>query len=495
MSRIATAASYLAARFAALYHAGYDAVTAELAASAQATDLGHHALLDAMRAYYHSNALYDILGASAETERLRSIRNPVASFVGFYLDLLWPTRLHVVTDDARMGEALDALRRWSNWQAQREKAAFHLALYGEMFLKTAVTADGARVFHQAIDPRHVRSLERDERGFLVWLHVAHPITVRDPQTGRAVEAYHAETWEPGRYRRWHLDRVPAEPDDLERLGAPADTRESGVGPEALPVDFVPVAYARFQETGGARGLPPVLVALEDVDEANRIATRLHALLRAYRADKQLVGEALDKAGRPLPPPNFEERSDALGRVTKSDAGEVLVGGENVFKLPSGWRLESLIPPLDFGALLEVVAAQAEQVARKLPEIRYYDTQTFAGEESGRAIRYRLTPALNRAARVRAQAERALVVADMHALTIGNRVGAWEIGTEEDWRAGRLEHAFAPEEMIPLSRAERADAMKTLTDAGASLGGAARYMGVTEEEADVLARSDTIPPEM
>lgn len=470
----------------------------------------HTELLDMLLAYYYGNSVYDVIAPEATGSIPKALRNPIAAFCGFYEDHLWPNSHEIEVDEGAseaISDVLDDARTRSNWLQQRGEVAVTFPLYGEMAIKTEQKSDGTP-YHKVLDMREVTEIEVDERGFTSWCRIDKPAYTRDEESGDKITYWYTEVWVPGRQRIWRYERRPSDWQDLNKLPRnegpfgdlpgyeervfragerPFTPAESVILPDGyrqfnnsrLTIDFIPIAYARFRPDSGDRGLPGPLIALEDIDEASALATAMHRQLRAHRPDKQLVSVATDSEGKPIPQAH-------IGDLNSEDVREVeLATGEVVYEVPAGWTLQTLIAQLDFAAMLDITAAQMLQVRDKLPELEYYRVSQEAGENaSGRAIYYRLRPALARAERARSYAEACLALADKHLLTIGQRAGleGYEEASIGTFEAGSFDHKFKEQPMLRLSREEKAAIAVQLSNFGTP-GGAMQVAGFSEQEAE------------
>jgi len=481
-------------------------------ATPQDKEASNAELLDTLLGYYFSNGLYqtlNLVGAGAENtnayQKIKSIRNPVSAFVSFYQFKLFPNPLIPVLPksdkDAQPNtdatapappllQRIDEIWKRSAWLRIQPRAAFHYSLFGELFIRAGARASDNAPILQLVDPRHVTELDLDERGYIQWIRIEYPYAKRDPQTGKETERYYIEVWQKdengARRRVWDLDRKLVPVDTLPR-DPMIDHSTTETGKNNLAIDFVPIAYAPFVSVDNGRGMSPILSALEDIDEANRMATRLHAMLfRGGRTTWAASANYVTPDGRQAPPP----------LITPDNSQIDLDDGDSIFKLPGNATLTSLVPSLPYADALAILQNHMDWIAEnKLFELGYYKTSTGT-EESGRARAYRLEAALNRGKMARATVLDTLERADQMCCTLGQALSvkgysAAEIGTFDN---GDFDHTFRPQDMLTVSTEEMAATAAVLIGtAQAEPQAAYQAAGFGEDESIALA-SLGIPPE-
>lgn len=467
-----------------------------------------------LRAFYMSNGLYDQVAdilrrQGVWREALKPLRNPTYRVVEFHAQRLWPgtlpAALPIMADKPAIVEPIEQVWAWSNWAGEKQVAARHLALYGDLFIKVAQTEDRRRVFFQVIEPEHVTDFDTDERGFITYVRFDVPM-LRRLNDGQSERYLHTEEWSKttGMYRMWESQTLVTSSlmTATEELGKPTDERTI----ESMGINFVPVVHAKFADIGEDRGMGAIVPALDKIDEANRQATRLAQLLfKNNNVVWALKANSLDSAGRPLPPPMIRE-SDG----TTDDDGTISLGDDRIVKLPGMSELQSMVPNINYEAALHVLQDHMLELEQDLPELVMYRISE-SGNLSGRAVRLMLAPAIARLEEARGNAESALIRADQMALTMGQNAGLWDVGTFED---GDFEHRFEERDVLPNDELERAQsqqadgaALSAMVTAGVPLEMAAMQVwGWSEERAaqftvdrlaaiqreQALATEDTVP---
>ena len=462
-----------------------------LTVSAEGTsnELPYREVCKLLWAYYLNNGLYDELrlaGYFLNEINLKSLRNPAQRVVKFYSDSIWPGSLPdalpldlIASGNKQLADPLNELWRWSNWQTKKQVLVRWAAVLGEAFIRVVQPEGKPRVYLQLVRPEHVTAFDDDEQGNIIYLRADVPRNRRG--TNGAAEFYlHTEVWDKaaGTCRIWENTKQPETP--IDKLGSPKKTY---IMKTAWDIDFIPWVRAVHLDVGDERGVGAFLMQLDKIDEANRLATRLHSMLfRHNDVTWALESNMIDSAtGRPLPPPRI-----ATG--TGSGGEEVVnMDGEKFFRLPGLAKLTSMVPNINYDAALAVLNAHITELKTDLPELRYYDLPEM-GELSGRAIRLLMGPAVTAATEVRGNLEEALTRAQAMALTIGQNAGVWSgLGTYED---GDLVHTFQTRPIIPIDRYEDAEVTKAEKEAGLPLFTSLRRSGATEDEMAQIEEDNT-----
>lgn len=449
-----------------------------------------------LRAYYNSNGLYQEVAEALRTyspqlwdAALRPLRNPTFRVVEAYASTVahgpLDVALPIVSDNEAIKEPIKQVWAWSNWQSQKQVAVRWLARDGDLFVKVATRTDPAgrpiRVYFQLIDAAHVTEFDTDERGFLTYLRLDLPQTRR---VGDETEEWvHTEIWDKATetYRLWERQRWLGL--DLTALGTP--TREEPLA--AFGIDFLPFVHIMFRDVGEPLGHAAITPAIDMIDEANRVATRLHQIL--YRHNKPLwavhgSGNAPD--GRPLPPPPIG------GAATGDSDGVITLGDDQMIGLPGTAQMTPLVPALNYGAHLDALRDMVAEIERALPASVYSRIRELSAM-SGVAIRFLLTDFIDSVIEVRGNLYDGLARLDAMALTIGANARLSQFanlgGTFE---SGAFEHSFDGPDIVPLSEGEtqqarlvRAQAIKAETDAGVSLERALLDSGYEEPEVKAM----------
>jgi hypothetical protein len=411
-------------------------------------DLTQREFCAMMTAYYENNDLYSAIGLalrdqSAWSPSIKPLRNPTFCAVEFYAATVWPgelpAALPVVGPDVLREAVVDIWNR-SNWAQRKQAAVREGAITGECFLKVATTESG-KPFIQVLRSENIVDWDADERGNITWLRYEEQYV---PRGGRD-KITHVEIW----------DATP----------------EQEI---AIDYGFVPFVRIPFRDAGKKFGVPAIWNAQDKIDECNLKATRLAELMFRYgQPDIALKANSVDSDGRPSPTPQLRLAGNTVGQssaLTLKDA--------NFWELPGNSSIEHILADVKFDAHAAAIVADVDEIERDLPEVAFFRLWK-EGDISGRALQYKMAPAVARAREVRGNFERGLVVANRMAITIGQRNGLYgSVGRYED---GKLDHAFKDRDVLPMTEADRADTTKVYVDMGVPLEIALEKQGGWSEE--------------
>ncbi|HEY3310566.1 MAG TPA: hypothetical protein VGK00_02895 [Anaerolineales bacterium] len=434
-----------------------------------------------LEAYYLNNGLYDstqqmLYENGIWTPGMKALRNPAKRTVEFHVTHIWPgsldKALQVVTLNDRIRAPIKQVWKWSNWGVKKQLAARWFALFGDWFCKVATSTDASgkvnRVFLQNIKPELVTDFEEDERGNVISIRL--DIPYQPPKDGFTLPSArtYTEIWTREEYRLYIHVREP---------GAPVSTLGDPVRVTALSefgIDFVPFVHSSFMDLGDKRGTGVFTLALDKIDEANRMTTRLHQMIFRYnKPTVAILANGTDAAGRPLPPPKVAGSVNDLANEKDED----------VKSFPGTSKMEYLVPPLNYAAHLDIINAQMRELEEDLPELSYYRQKELGSSISGKAVRLLLSQAVDRTLEARGNLELGLVRADKMALTMGVNAGIFKrIGIYE---RGDFEHEFAEREVIPFTVQESADTLATEVTAGVPLALAAKRRGWNQSDIEEL----------
>lgn len=376
-------------------------------------------LYQMLRMFRYSNRLYDDLASSLyqagiDAPSIKAFRNPTNAVVQYYVSTLWPGTLadalpiEPARDDDNgklLAEGVQRIFTWSNWEDGKDVLSDWLPMLGDTYIKVATKNDAQgnaqRVYMQLIEPDYVAPTRSDERGFLTYVRLDIPQKT-DPR-------WYTEVWdkEEQTFRSWRHDLGPDS--ELAELGAPDDEKPF----RQFGIDFVPFVQFKFTNDGRERGMAAILPALDKIIEADQMATRLHEQLFLYNVPSMFLessGTARDATGETSPP--------IIKDGELVDGGNVTIAGENIWTVPPGFTLRHSTPSVNFDSHLKALEAHLMFLQETdLPELGYYKIGGNSQELSGRAIRYKLTPAIARTKRVRGSSEAKLIQAIQMALTI------------------------------------------------------------------------------
>lgn len=437
-------------------------------------------------AYYATNGLYDFLNNQLQATKvsgqsLKPIRNPAWRVVEFYASKLFPGKLPealpIEADNQAIIQPIQQVWIWSNFSSLKQRLARWFSIYGDLFIKATTKGEPVTaVYLTLIKPENVTEMELDERGFLNYIKIDVPEYDEEQELTVHTEEWNKETqvmsvW----VHKLGLDKK------VEELGTPTLSRTFQ---ETHGENYIPIVYQPFRDDGSGRANGAYSAQLDKIDEANRQATRLAQILFRYnRAIWAATNSGLDSSGRPLPPVSF----DGLLEDTILN-----VGDDDILSLPGSADLKPLVPPINFGAALDVLESQMKELEKDLPELQYYELRSM-GEVSGRAVKLLLDDVISRVVEVRGNAETALERSNAMALDIGARFKLFS-GVGE-YSNGDFAHNFLERPILPEDSFQQGQLIQLLVAAGASIKEAAIHAGLTEEAATRLGQIDLFEQEI
>lgn len=441
--------------------------------------------------YYLNNALYEGVNFVLKEdgiwmEGMHPLRNPANRAVEFHVSHLWPGPLNkalpIISENEAIIPAIQQVWKWSNFGTKKQLGARWFAEFGNMFIKVATKSDAAgkvqKVVESFIKPENVIDFELDDYGFITYIRI--DVTSSRTVNGTEENYTHTEIWDKAESSYRMYEHQFGQGADMVNLGDPKDVKTLA----DFKIDFIPIVHAKFRDTGNDRGDAVFVHALDKIDEANRMATRLHNLLFRYnKATEVITAGGNDQSGKPLPPP----------AILDGDGNQVQSGDDfdrtdhDLMLLPGNADVKQLVPQLQYAEALAILNAMMEELEQDLPEMAYYRMKD-KGDLSGRAVRLMLSDAIDRAVEARGNGETAIIRANQIALTLGaihGLEGFSNIGTYTD---GSFEHTFSEREVIPVSAIERAEAVKMDTDAGIPVSVSLKQHGASVEQIKDLEES-------
>lgn len=360
---------------------------------------------------------------------------------------------------------------WSNWEDKVEVAARNFPTHGDVFVKIENSEDMTRVQFNLLDPRVVQDdFQVDARGFFTYLRLDIPQEERDPtEPDEVIEYTRTEIWDKqaGQYLVYHHDEDPGvdladlDPGDLVfsalLTSEPPASRANWTG-----YDFIPVVHRKLKDTGEPRGEGSFEHALDGIDAANWIATRLFAMLFpkvTWKGTRQ-PGPGGTSLG-PFRVETEESDDETISRLTNTEQEAfrvVEVSGERTILLPGGADMEALVPNINFDAHLAALEAQLKELEKDMPELAYYRLRDM-GEISGRAVLMLLGDVIDRLGRARHKFEDLHVRMHKMGMTIGKvtNVEGFEVIPDGAYDLGLLDHTFEEYQLFPVSKVESLEA--------------------------------------
>lgn len=445
-----------------------------------------YAVLEAYRASHDlygrlRRALTPEAGDEAGYAGYKNLRNPAYSIAELYSYKLTDETLGAYEGPEDIRALLHRVWEWSNWQDRQEIAARSYAVTGDMFLKAADEGEGegARTFLQWIDPSCVTDFDEDDRGHISFVRLDFPQERRteegklqfftETEIWNKERGYHAVYEHDGNHETTLADLLSGEANrrinavlvlyEELREDPPPDPNRAWTG-----FDFVPIVHRKLRDAGGTRGEGVYEHALDSLDEANLLASRLHGML--FPSVVWAVTRLSGPSGESLPPIRIESSADGFSTNGPTGQGELesrylmKVAGQTLMRLPGGADLKPLVPSQDVSGHAEVLDRQVADTKERLPELRYAQL-IEVGQISGRAARLYLSDAVDRIGGARRKYEDGLVRAIQMCFTLARirSIAGFE-GLPEYPDEARA-FAFASRDVFPVSGLEEAEEGRTL----------------------------------
>ncbi len=438
---------------------------------------------DKLESYYYNRQTFsDVMAMIAARmgdnapKTARSLKTPAYRVVEFHASHMWPGQdlkeaFEFVGASAATEKAIRQVWEWSNFGARRNVIARRFAMLGDVFIKVAQSDDRKRVFFRSIDPRYVVNhlFDDQDRGFLIYIRTDIPNVVVS-EDGEETTTWDTEIWDKRRnlYRLWRAHEQGAG-SSIQALGAPS---LQGSITALFRINFIPIVHAPFKDDGAGLGLGAYELQMGKIDEANSMATELHAkLFRHNQPTHVVMAKATDKTGAPMPAPRipglegymrpanpgvtYGTNGTSRGTGEASSVYVEQVGDEQWIYLPGNAEIEDLIPKINYADALSILVDYMGELEDDMPEMAYSRIRELPGDASGIALRYRLMGAIDRALEARANILPALVRLDQMAVTVGQNVGLFQdAGKYED---GALDHGFKLQPVIPENEMEKLEA--------------------------------------
>jgi hypothetical protein len=381
----------------------------------------------------------------------KGLRNPVPSWVDFYVTNVWggtldldagngkekPSALPIITDNDALRPAIAKLWQWSNWNAKRLLATTYSAALGDAFIVVVDSPTARKAYMQVRRPSEFTDIEWDDFGHVKRAVIEyrteddqdHPFTFK-----QVIE--HPIVWggKFTRYTTFKDNHLFAYPENQMNGQATAQWE--------VPYDFVPVVHVPFRDTGEGWGALGYSATIPKIDAANSLASLLGAQIG------KTVNPAYVAYG--VQPGNI-----TVGSGNNDDQGEIPI--LYIPKPPSEASLQPLITEIDLSGALALLDAQLADIARDLPELRMSEAMRsgLSGEALGRAF----SDVAARIGAARGNHDSGLVRAHQMAIAIAGASGydpAFRGFDLNSFKSGLLDHGIGDRPILPTSTTEAVD---------------------------------------
>lgn len=424
-------------------------------------------------AYARNKGLYRQLKAWGQVEHaMKTAWNPVPAVVRFYTENVLFGKLDVAPEQRSTAdgaessepetdalvEAIGRVHEWSNFVMLKQELVKAVAVYRDVLIKVAertgtrsfpfLDEEGVTsVYLQRLPIERVRYCRADERGIVQEVRIDTP---RMTSIFGTAEREHVlvEIWR----KSWDGGEGGVRFYEVEGRQNMADKElPAAVGAQTfgeLGYDFVPVVWARCET--------PWWEQTDQIDYYNLLARksyRLNVPLGVVRAN------ATDSEGRPMPPPAVDK---SRLPATYEEVGD---GAAAIMRLPGRTEFDWSSGPIDFEALHRDMSEVREAVELSLPEYRVTKIDARSAIAAN-TLEMLLKQATQRVLDMRGSLERALVRAQMMALTLGQAAelegfAEADIGTYDK---GDFGHVFVERAVFEPTLQTKVEALKALAAA-------------------------------
>ncbi len=427
--------------------------------------------LAAWGSYASANGLYP---------KTRGFYNPTTRLVDFYVGHVYQGVLSETGANLPDGEMLAIpllaspevkaanaqLWQWGNWQQNKDLMVMFGASMGDVFIEAVEDVQKGRVWPQVIPPGHIKEVEFDGRGNVIFY---------DKQYG-----YYDR-----KDKRAHTYRKVVDKEIIReyRDDVMVSETENGYG-------FVPLVYVGHRSFGvGSLPGAPAIRSWGKVENLNSLATRLYRYLEVQSQSPQVIfgdGE-LDVA--------------TLDSTKKSDNDLKLL------RFRGNGSIHNLSGNLDVAASEKRVESLLHEVENDHPEIVMYEKLRAMGDVSGVAVERLMGDVRGHVQRARAGYDAGMIRTFQMLISIGGmraqeRRDGWRDLSEGQkkflpfdlgsYDRGDLDFSIAARPLVPVSSLERWTAKQAQfatyragIDVGVPLAFQMEKEGVSDEELQEL----------
>lgn len=403
---------------------------------------------------YYNNSVFDDLaqwGVYKGDNRLyrftRSIYNPCARLVDFYVGSVYPGRLSVEPDEPSaipLGEetspqlrtAIDEVYRASNWQTNKGVMLRYGAALGETLVEIVDEPERGLVYLNNVWPGTVVDLELDNRGNVKMYAQEYDVEERTDNDTFSSYTYRKEV--DGTSFRFYRDRTQ-------------------VNSYPNPYGFVPACWCVHRNEGGMFGAP-ALRNYNKLDEANSLATHANDYLHKLMAAPVLVASSGGITG--LSADSQPKKGASEDNQREREMLPVLKGPQ-----------DSSIQSVEFGDLTGVkdrLEQMITEIEHDHPELTFYNQLREMSQVTGPAAQRLMGDVQSLVVDAQANYDQQMI----KALQMAVAIGGWRL-SQGDWgpspntqqeayrgfdldsyRRGDLDFTIDERPLIPLTKEEQ-----------------------------------------
>jgi hypothetical protein len=486
--------------------------------SRQAIYWGHfeNSIYEAVNAWAHSLKEY-----SGLYEYIRPIYNP-----GHRLGEFWATHIFggpldphagpgdpelaaipIITTNDDLRAAISLVWEESNWGVHKETLARFGSVMGDTFATIEDNADHQTVAIRVIDPRTILDVEEDSQGNVRGYIISEMRPDPEIPFGSSLSMYptYVEYREVCRragdlviYQTFKDDQ-PYDWNDRDRTGRAArgHTWSEGYG-------FVPMVHIQHKDIGLGWGAGEMYGLLPKIYELDDQASKLGDQVRKS-VDPDWFFTGVDLG-------NIQDDSD-LQRDHYTEAFECTTGfgvdgmpmrvhsqkgrdkAATLHTPEANAKAMPLVAPLDLAGVLQNIAGIMKAIEQQHPEL-VIDSSMSNGDVSGKALRTAREKAETLVTQRRSVYDKGMVALHQMAISIGamQQYPGFDKFTAQSYRDGELAHSIGPRPVFAMNEGERLDLeteranlVKTFTDAGVPLVVAWKRAGYPDSDVQELVK--------
>ncbi len=435
--------------------------------------------LNAWSSYVGNNRLYT---------SVRSIYNPVARLVDFYVSAIYPgvlsadgknlpdgVPLAIPLGEDTPDELKDAIAQfwaWSLWQTGQAKMVYTGASLGEVLVELIDEVDRGKVTPEQPWPGFVVDLMLDSSGNVKKYSLEYD--AEDDGGKRYVYRKDVDNVEVIEYRDKEISR-------RERHG----------------FGFCPAVWVKHRDLGGEHGAPAVRCGFGKLDELNSLASLIHDQIAKVVESPGILWAA----GRIAAAVSAEDEAAMTAEARRAV--------RSLLKGPEGGSFSPMVGNLDLGAAMPYVEKLIGEIEADHPECVMYQELRGMSQVTGPAAQRLLGDVAGLVGRAAANYdEQSRKLFQMAVAISGHRLkqgaGAWARRTTAQlkfapydlgsYERGDLDFEIQPRPLLPETRRERYEAAQAQAVAVSTLVGAgvpwALALKMTGEDEEAIAEFTT-----
>lgn len=371
----------------------------------------------------------------------------------------------VITENEALRPAIARLWNWSNWQVNKDILSLYGPVFGDVGLRVVDDPDREKVYLEVVHPKIIKDVTLDPFGnvkaYTIEESRQHPDNPNQSVTYTEVADRDGDeviyiTYLNGKEYAWN--------------GEAAEWTE--------PYGFIPMRMIQHNNVGLEWGWSEMQPGLSRFHELDDLASMIHDQIRKAVNPIWLFA-GVDK---PSGSPTTTKSSATTDRPEPGrEETDALYGGDSA-------KAQALVANVDIANAAERVSELLEDLEREFPELRD-DISTGTGEITGRALRIRRQPTVNKVLKRRANYDEGVRRAHQMAIAIAGYRGYEDFGGFglDSYGAGDLDFHIGERpvfEADPLDDAELDEvfwrAAKTAVEGGMPLVAYLKHKGWSDD---------------